>query len=226
MVRLQYDPSSYVPLTADVFHFLVASLGSQGQEDLKWSLSVQPPAHADSFAREIIFVICNSGMKNTVAARIFDRCMNALEAGLDVRQAFRHLGKSAAIAKVWTQRDDLFAGFQQASDQLAFLAGLPWIGNITKYHLAKNFGMDVAKPDVHLQRLADRDGSTPQVLCARIAADTGLRAATVDTILWRACANGILDSSTGHIPSIVELNAIRELQARSNVGASLNHLDP
>lgn len=198
----RYGPSSYIPLNAAVFHFLLAALGEQGAEDLNWSQSVQPPASAECFAREVIFVICNSGMKNTVAAGIYARCMAALECGGDVRQAFRHPGKSAAIARVWAERSELFDKFQQASDRLAFLGELPWIGNITKYHLAKNFGVDVAKPDVHLQRLAERDGSTPQALCARLAAETGLRVATVDTILWRACANGFLDSRTGSIPSI------------------------
>jgi len=213
--RPRYDPSSYVPLNADVFHFLLAALGTQGVEDLEWSEAIEPPSNAEAFASEIIFVICNSGMKNTVAAGIFERCMKALKAGIDVRQAFRHPGKSAAIAKTWAERTDLFYKFQQASDRLVFLAALPWIGDITKYHLAKNFGVDVAKPDVHLQRLADRDGSTPHGLCARIAAETGLRVATVDTILWRACANGILDSKTGVVSSIEHLNAIRELQDRA-----------
>ncbi len=209
----RYDPASYVPLTGDVFNFLLAALGSQGLDDLDWSEAIEPPSNADDFAREIVFVICNSGMKNTVALVIFDKCMAALDAGLAVRQVFRHPGKSAAIEKVWAERGRLFEDFQQASDQLALLAALPWIGSITKYHLAKNFGMDVAKPDVHLQRLADRDGSTVQDLCVRLAAETGLRVATVDTILWRACANGILDSRTGMIPSIQHLNDIRALQA-------------
>lgn len=208
----RYNPQSYVPLTGDVFHFLLAALGSQGVEDLYWSEEIEPPSSADDFAREVIFVICNSGMKNTVARGIFARCIAALEAGDDVREAFRHPGKSAAIAQVWGQRFDLFEQFRKAPDQLAFLADLPWIGPITKYHLAKNFGVDVAKPDVHLQRLADRDGSTTQELCARLAAETGLRIATVDTILWRACANGVLDSRTGLIPSIQQLNVIRDLQ--------------
>lgn len=215
----QYDPGAYVPLTGDVFHFLLVALGSQGVDDLHWSEAIEPPSNAEDFVREVIFVICNSGMKNTVAAGIFLRCMAALQTGLDVRQVFRHPGKSAAIAKVWAERSALFDEYQQAPDSLAFMAALPWIGEITKYHLAKNFGLDVAKPDVHLQRLADRDGTTPHDLCARLAAETGLRVATVDTILWRACANGILDSRTGLIPAIEHLNEVRALQRREALGA-------
>lgn len=37
-------------------------------------------------------------------------------------------------------------------DALDALKVLPWIGDVTKYHLAKNIGLaDVAKPDVHLE---------------------------------------------------------------------------
>ena len=64
----------------------------------------------------------------------------------------------------------------------------------TKYHLAKDLGVDVAKPDVHLARLATRDRTTVARICARLARQTGYRMATIDTILWRACATGILDS--------------------------------
>lgn len=191
-----------VHLSAEVFHFLLAELGAQGAADVEWSEAITAPANADDFAREVIFVICNSGMKNTVALRIFQRCMVALASDVDVQSVFHHSGKSAAISRVWKERSEMYHKFVKASDQLGFLEGLPWIGRITKYHLAKNFGLDVAKPDVHLQRLAAREGTTAQALCARIAAETGFRTATVDTVLWRACANGLLESPTGRIPSM------------------------
>lgn len=56
-----------------------------------------------------------------------------------------------------------------------------------------------AKPDVHLQRLADLEGVCAQALCERLAKETGYRVATVETLIWRACANGILISRTGEI---------------------------
>jgi hypothetical protein len=77
---------------------------------------------------------------------------------------------------------------------VAFCGTLPWVGPITKYHLAKNFGGNFAKPDVHLQRLADAEGTTPQELCERLGEATGYRASTIDLILWRACADGIINS--------------------------------
>lgn len=206
-----YDPAAYVPLTADVFHYLVAALGSQGLEDLDWAEAIQPPGDADEFARNVLFVIANSGMKAAVAARIFARCMEALHRGLDAGAVFGHAGKAAAMSKVWAQRQVLFEGYQAAVDKMQFLRALPFIGPITVLHLAKNFGVSVAKPDLHLVRLAQRDGSTVQQLCERLALETGYKVATIDTILWRACSEGVLDSRTGLIPSIGHLNALRTL---------------
>ena len=36
----RYNAAEYVPLTGDVFQFLVAALGSQGLEDLRWSEAI------------------------------------------------------------------------------------------------------------------------------------------------------------------------------------------
>lgn len=179
---------------------LINAMGTQAAADITWAEGLQAPTNADDFAFEAIFVICNSGMRFRVAAEIFQRCRTALEAGRPVREVFGHAGKAAAIETIWRDRATLLQQFLAAEDRLAFLAALPWIGDITKYHLAKNFGLDVAKPDVHLQRLADREGCSAQALCERLARETGFRVATVDTLLWRACALGYLNSRTGTIP--------------------------
>lgn len=184
-------------ITLEVFQAVVAALGEQGADDIAWSENLAPPTDAEDFALEAIYVICNSGMKNTVARRIFERVRGAVTSGESALTVFRHAGKASAIDSIWSNRAALLASYNAASDKVEFCASLPWIGGITKYHLAKNFGADVAKPDVHLQRLADREGTSPQKLCERLAAETGFRAATVDVVLWRACANGIINSKTG-----------------------------
>lgn len=170
----------------------VCAAGYRG--DIEWSEGVMPPTDPVGFAREAIFVICNSGMRFTVAQGIFNRVMAALEAGGAAGDAFGHKGKAAAIDHIWREREALLEAYLAAPDKLEFCQSLPWIGGITKYHLAKNFGADVAKPDVHLQRLADVEGCTAQELCDRLAAETGYRAATVDVVLWRACAIGAIKS--------------------------------
>lgn len=189
-------------ITATDFWHLVDLLGMQAEADLAWAEGLKPPTYADDFALEAIFVICNSGMKNTVALGIFKRCVGALAHGEPVLEVFKHPGKAAAIETIWRDREQLRAGYLAATDKLAYLETMPWIGSITKYHLAKNFGADLAKPDVHLVRLAEREGCSVQALCERLAGELGLRVASVDTVLWRACANGILNSRTGTIHQI------------------------
>jgi hypothetical protein len=120
--------------------------------------------------------------------------MAALRAGRSAKTVYGHPGKSAAIDEIWRKRRSLIREFRATDDVIAFCARLPWLGPITKFHLAKNLGVDVAKPDVHLNRLAKLEGVTAQELCERLASETGYRAATIDLILWRACADGIIHS--------------------------------
>lgn len=191
-------------IALDDFNRIVIALGDVGQQDIAWSESLCPPPDAETFALEVIFVICNSGMKNTVARGIYDRCTKAVAAGKSSGTVFGHKGKASAIDLIWRDRERLFRDYLAAADKLDFCRRLPWIGPITCYHVAKNFGADVSKPDVHLQRLADQHGCTAQELCADLARQTGYRTATVDTLIWRACANGIIDSKTGAIRAVPE----------------------
>lgn len=52
---------------------------------------------------------------------------------------------------------------------IEFCETLPRVGGITKYHLAKNLGVDVAKPDVWLERVAAKSGETVHELCGRLS---------------------------------------------------------
>lgn len=160
--------------------------------DYDWAQNVRAPASADAFAREYVWVVLNSGMKNTVARGIMDRLWPALQRDGCARDVFRHPGKGYAIDHVYYHRSDYFDRFRQATDVLAFCESLPWIGPITKYHLAKNLGVDVAKPDRWLVRVAATTGETVDGLCRRLAGVTGDRVATVDLMIWRACAIGLL----------------------------------
>jgi hypothetical protein len=182
-------------ITVKRFRRIEAVLRATGYGSMiEWSESVVPPTTADDFAREAIYVICNSGMKNSVAAPIATRCLAALEAGASSATVFNHPGKRVAIDTIWRQRDELFSRYCRETDKLEVLSELPWIGPVTRHHLAKNLGVDTAKPDVHLERLARRDRTTTQTLCRRLSRATGYRLATVDSILWRACAEGVLSS--------------------------------
>lgn len=160
--------------------------------DIEWSETVGPPRDAVAFALEIAFVICNSGMKATIARPIYDRVRQALLDGRAASTAFGHPGKSAAIDLIWSGREELLADYLAAEDKIAWLAELPWIGPITKYHCARNFGLDFVKPDRHLERIAEAEGTTPADLCAVLAEASGDRVGTVDYVLWRAAERGLI----------------------------------
>jgi hypothetical protein len=164
-------------------------------EHIARSEQLTAPASAYQFATEAIYVIVNSGMRNSVARPIFERCIVALEATDSCKAVFGHPGKASGIDAIWAERGQLYADYLAAEDKVSFLATLAWIGPITKFHLAKNFGCNFAKPDVHLNRLAEAEGTTAQELCERLAEESGYRAATIDLILWRACADKIINSN-------------------------------
>jgi len=135
------------------------------------------------FFDQYVFVVLSSGMKNQVAEKIF---WNYRKNGID---AIKHPLKKKAIreaeknCKIWFKelRDKL-----TDKERLDFLETLPHIGKITKYHLARNLGVDCAKPDRHLVRLAERFGySDVQQMCKEVSNITGDRIGTVDVVLWR-----------------------------------------
>lgn len=182
-------------ITLERFKLLETILVKRGYGDMiEWSESIEPATDADDFAKRTIYVICNSGMANVVAAKIYSRCIAALDAGEPAASVFKHPGKGPAIDRIWDEREALFASYAAAEDKVANLEALPWIGEVTALHLAKNLGADTAKPDVHLERLARRERTSSHELCARLAEEAGYRVATIDSILWRACADRVLNS--------------------------------
>ena len=163
---------------------------------IDWSDNIPRPANAEEFAEKAIFVVVASGFKYTLAKPISERCIAALRAGLSSASEFRHPGKQRAIDRIWAERDEMFAAYEAETDKLRFLISLPWVGPVTRYHLEKNLGGDHAKPDVHMERLARRDKTDTHKLCRRLARETGYPVAKIDTVIWRACADGLLNSKT------------------------------
>lgn len=169
-------------------------------EDYEWAQGVGLPNNPEDLVREYVWVVLNSGMKHTIARKIMDRVWPCVVAGGSASTVFGHRGKAAAIDSVWAHRKIHYVNFvgacgrtdSTAENILAWCDSLPWIGPITKYHMAKNLGADVAKPDRWLVRLAAIDGETVAALCSRLAIATGDRIASVDVVLWRACAAGVL----------------------------------
>lgn len=66
--------------------------------EIDWQDSIKECIFADDFARETIFVICNSGMKAQIAQKIFDKVMKEIIKGFKAYTVFKHYGKSQAIS--------------------------------------------------------------------------------------------------------------------------------
>lgn len=153
-------------------------------DEIEWSQNARPVADPEVFWCEFAWVVLNSGMKNHVAAGIWQRVRPTVLGGGSAYDVFGHKGKAEAIDSVYASRVERLAAYLAAADELAYLRSLPWIGKITCYHLAKNFGHDVAKPDRHLVRIAGAEGVDG--LCERLSRESGDRVATVDVVIWRA----------------------------------------
>jgi hypothetical protein len=84
---------------------------------------------------------------------------------------------------------------QHTSRGIDYLQTFDFIGPVTAFHLAKNIGLDVVKPDRHLLRLAAAAGCNhPSELCGAIAEVTGDKVSVINLILWRYAT---LDEATG-----------------------------
>ncbi len=110
---------------------------------------------------------------------------------LEVRRVFNHFRKARAVMDAARRvAADSPVGARLAAmsteEALAYLQTYPFIGPVTRYHLARNIGLDVVKPDRHLVRLAAFCGyETPAALVAEIAAFAGERVGVIDYILWQ-----------------------------------------
>ena len=176
------------------FERLMAEVKERGfTEEVEWAQGVGEPKDAFAMFCEYVWVVLNSGMRYTVAVKIRDRVWGALGEGRPVKEVFGHPGKGAAIQLGWDDKmHEWYDGFLEAEDKVEFLGTLPWIGKITKYHLARNLGVDCCKPDRHLERIAREYGTTPEALCRELAEETGMRVGAVDAVLWRAAEQRLL----------------------------------
>lgn len=162
-------------------------------DEIEWQTNLQVVNDPIVFRNEAIWVILNSGMKAQIARLIHTRIWQAINDGRDISTVFGHVGKVAAIKKILIYYVQFFNEYQHSTDKLEYLQTIPFIGGITKYHLAKNLGHDVVKPDRHLVRIANNYGYIDcNELCRRISQDSGDKVSVVDIVLWRSANLGMI----------------------------------
>ena len=153
------------------------------QHEIEWVKNIPKEPSKEVFFTEYVWVVCSSGMKNSIARKIFNNFCNNEDLNF---QAIKHPHKKKAIKQVFKRLDFYYEHFKKSKNKLMFLKNLPHIGDITKYHLARNLGINVAKPDRHLKRISNLfDFNNVQDFCNEISQSTDDSIATIDLIIWR-----------------------------------------
>ena len=175
----------------DITNFSLNPLEDENEDLIVFGYNNQPMILLDLIPKDIKKliqeiknkVIINSGMNNKVAEKIFKSFWN--EGNIDFN-AINHAQKNKALRKVYSRLDFYFNHLKRSKNTLMYLKSLPFIGDITKYHLARNLGLNVAKPDRHLIRIAKAFGySDVQKFCRKISFLSGDKIGVVDLVFWR-----------------------------------------
>jgi len=188
------------------FYLLAKSvvLGEGFRDEVEWQDRLQFCEVGEShFLREAAWVVLSSGMRETVIRRKFAAFSIAFYDWSSARRiskhaqlckknasrVFAHVGKIDSIIEIArlidSQGFEAFKG-RVGTEGVAFLRSLPFIGPTTSFHLAKNIGLEVVKPDRHLLRISTLAGwSSPAELCSAISGATGDRLSVVDLVVWR-----------------------------------------
>jgi hypothetical protein len=184
-------------------HYII-SKGYANEIDWQDGIDIQEMTE-EKFLHEISWVIIASGMNDKVVRIVFPKLKaimydfksakliasnkrNCLNNALKV---FNHRGKMEAIIYVATYIDRYSFKFVKSKinsedEGINFIKTFPYMGDATSYHLAKNIGLEVAKPDRHLIRISNALGfKNPNDLCKDIATNIQERITLVDLVLWR-----------------------------------------
>lgn len=203
--------ASTLPMPADpvaLFRQAEASVINAGFAwEIDWQRSrTTRPFNESDFLREAAWVILCSGFREDAVRSRFDylslcfcdwESARAIVSNRDacIATASSGFGNHRKLEAIAGVADLVFStGFNHVrrrvqADPIAELQTFPFIGPVTSWHLAKNLGLDVAKNDRHLARLAAKFKlPDAHALCRLIAESTGELASVVDIVLWRYCA--------------------------------------
>ncbi|MEL7485022.1 MAG: hypothetical protein AAFN41_11815 [Planctomycetota bacterium] len=177
-------------------------VGAGFEHEIVWQENVSPSSVTDrSFLREAAWVILCSGMRESVIRRLFSPIGEAMLGWVPAEVSehqqhcreralthYRHVKKIEAIIRIAIrvsrgEREKLMASVEL--DGPTALTSLPYIGPTTCFHLAKNLGFQVPKPDRHLLRIAERCGLSVDELCTSISDVLDEPVPVVDVVLWR-----------------------------------------
>jgi hypothetical protein len=172
------------------------------EREIEWCANIRfKDITIDDFFREYVWAVLNAGMREQAARSIFLKYIETMDTNV-----IRHDGKRKAIEHVLDNCKMYYDKLLSSDNKIEWFVTLPWIGDITKYHIARNLGIDAVKPDRHLVRLAERFGyETPLKMCEAIKGETSERLGVIDVVLWRYCnlqPNYIQEQCDTHTPTL------------------------
>lgn len=181
---------------------------------------------ADEFAKHAAYVVLSSGFRQKTAKIIHQKIMNFLHGSApgtninemtgELLKIFGNKNKVNAIANIWLYRNEYRNGYYELEKEplhtkLDYLLSIPHIGPITRNHLARNLGEDVAKYDIWIQRLGvqwsgrkdlkkrinnSKLNEAVKKVCDKMFAylrqETGLPVGYIDLVLWWACKERLI----------------------------------
>jgi hypothetical protein len=155
------------------------------------------------FLEQYAWVVLASGMNDRVVRKVFPRIRRILDNFnynnllIDDKKrlhnqclaVLNHPGKIKAIIEtLFYLKNITFKSIKLRieNEGINFIRLLPYMGKATSYHLAKNIGLDVAKPDRHLIRITALT-SYPDVhtLCHVLSSAIAEKVSLIDLVLWR-----------------------------------------
>ena len=161
----------------------VISAGYQDEINYIRSLKFEE-CTADRFFEEYVWCVLSSGMREQVVRKISDNYFEKRDP-----LVIGHLGKRKAIEIGSKKYVQWFEELHCSKEPIEYLQTLPYIGKTTKYHLARNIGIDCVKPDRHMVRLAEYfKFENPLEMCLEIQKFIPHeKLGIIDYILWRDC---------------------------------------
>ena len=153
------------------------------------------------FLREYAWVVLSSGFRYSVVQKIFPEISRAFyewditkinrdfdecrETALEVFCNKKKINSILEVAKQLAQSGVTPILKKLEEEGATTLEKFSMIGPVTSLHLAKNIGIDVCKPDRHLQKICDvTNFDSVEELCRAISSYTGDKLRTIDLVLW------------------------------------------
>jgi len=175
-------------------------------EEIEWQYNIsRREIDQVLFMNEASWVILNTGMKEYVVRKKFSLVVDSFRRWTDFNwivsnpeacetSALKHFNNQRKIHAIVSIACDIqmkgFSFYKNCIKEFGcdFLASLPHIGPVTSLHFGKNIGLNVFKPDRHMNKISSLLGfPSPKYLCDIISSETDDPIPVVDIVIWRFC---------------------------------------